>query len=137
MESHRYDVAHLAISPKNILIRESGEPVLLNPSMDINLENRIANPEADSFQSMPFPYRSITHKGTSDLNLWMGDTISIGLIFFQLLTRMPMRNFYEDAPLPRESTRLKKLIIDQLEYVPDVEPEVEAGLPPCNGKRHD
>jgi serine/threonine protein kinase len=126
MEAHRFDLAHLNISPENILIRDGGEPVLLNPSLDIQLEKRVANSEPGSLDMLPFPYRSITHNGTSDLNLWLGDAISIGLIFFQLLTKMPLEVFYKEAPLPDEAKRLKKLIADRLDYETDVEPELKA-----------
>ncbi len=126
LESHRLDVSHLNISPENIIVRDNDEAVLINA----NFEQRVPQLDAClgdvSHEQLPFPYRSITRGVGGHWAPACDDTVALGLILFQLLTRLPLESFYRAKPLPQESMRLKKLIADQLLYADNIEPELKS-----------
>ncbi|WP_148618702.1 serine/threonine-protein kinase [Mariniblastus fucicola] len=126
LEMHRRDIAHLSVSPSKILSRFNGEAVLINPLFEQPLERVDGVLSDDLCQQLPFPYRSIRKATDSSIDHVREDTIALGLVLFQLLTKLPLENFYLNPPLPEESMRLKKLIADQLNYSSSIDPTLKA-----------
>ena len=122
---HRCDVAHLSVSPYKIVARTSGSAILVSPCLEYPLEKILDETHSDFSQMLPFPYRSIDRLGSAPPDHSLDDTVALGLVLFQLLTKLPLEDFYLQPPLPEESARLKKLIVDQLNYA-EVDPTLKS-----------
>ena len=122
----KLDISHCNVSPESILLRDDDEAILMNPSFGNVVNSEIETVEMPHRQHLPFPYRSITQGVGGQWSHACDDTVALGLILFQLLTKLPLESFYSEMPLPDESMRLKKLVADQLQYAKGIEPELKA-----------
>lgn len=125
LEMHRHDVAHMNVSPYKIITRVNGEAVLVNPDFELPIEEVFDDSFPSLHELLPFPYRSIAHSTPYSIDRARDDTIALGLVLFQLLTKLPMDSFYLGSPGPDESMRMKKLIEDQLNYSSLIDPTLK------------
>lgn len=116
LELHRNDICHFNVSPFNIIARSDGESALINSSFEQPVEQLVCGSISSIGGPRPFPYRSLERTVSRVSNCAKDDTIALGLVLFQLLTALPMDDFYLNPPLPEEYTRLQKLIEDRLNY---------------------
>jgi serine/threonine protein kinase len=122
MEFHRFDILHLSVSPDNIIVREDNEAILTNAYLT-KKPSKSAGAITDFGEvKLPFPYRSITSGFGGRGDQTCSDVVALGLVLFQLLTKLSLESFYAGDPLPKESMRLKNLIADQLQYGSHIDP---------------
>lgn len=124
LELHRNDVAHLNVSPSNLIARCVGGGVLIEPNFDCALDSIKGNRTAELNQ-LPFPYRSLRANSKDPSDLWKEDVVALGLLMFVLLTKVSLDSFYSSPPLPDEAKRLKTLIKSHLEYSSEIDPPLK------------
>jgi serine/threonine protein kinase len=109
VESHRFDIAHMASSPRNIIVRDDGEAVVVNFCLDAGARNHELPWKVIQSKFLPFPYRMFGDCSCI-ADLVCADTRAMGILFFQLLCKRPLDGFYDQLQLPKEIARVNDLI---------------------------
>ena len=86
---HSHNVLHRDVKPSNILVRQNGEPVLIDFGIAKDLENDIVQTQTENI-SGTIRYMSLEQmRGKKDQVDARTDIYSLGIVLYELLTQRP------------------------------------------------
>ena len=133
--AHRQNVVHRDVKPTNILISESGQPMLTDFGIAKLLDVGQSAGLTASGVGIGTPEYMAPEQGMGGAIDYRADQYALGVVFYELLTGR--RPYIADTPMGVMVKHITEPLTQPRQFVPNLPPEVEAVIFKCMAKKPD